>query len=286
MSSVLHPVGPEPGERYWVRRLAVLVAAVVAIVIVIALVGNAMSAGSAVQAEPAPPSVAAPTLPPTTASASPTPEGSASPTPAGGATPGATTPLAGASAPPTPGSTVSPDPGQTPDAERSTPPTSTEKRKAEQQAAEKKAAEKKAAEKKAAGTKKSAPVLASCPADTVRPTLTGPRTVKAKKAATFELSLINGSGNPCYVKVTSDNFRLTIVSGSDRVWSSADCSKAVPATSRKLAAEKSVDWTMTWDGSRSGSGCTKRPQAPRPGYYVAIANFDDAREVRWRVILT
>ena len=102
----------------------------------------------------------------------------------------------------------------------------------------------------------------------------------------FELSLINGSGKACYVKVTSGNFRLTVVSGSDRVWSSEDCPKAVPATSRKLAAEKSVDWTMTWDGSRSGDGCTKRPEAPKPGYYVAIANFDDAREVRWRVILT
>jgi len=279
MSSVLHPVGPEPRERYWVRRLAVLVAAVVAIVVVIALVGNAMSAGSAVQAEPAPPSVAAPTLPPVTASASATP--SSSPSASASPTPAAATPTALTSESPTAGSTVTPDPGQKPKAERSTPPTSTEKKKAEQQAAEKKAAAKKAASKK-----KAAPVLASCPADDVRSTLTGPRKLKAKKSATFELSLINGSGKACYVKVTSGNFRLTIVSGSDRVWSSEDCPKAVPATSRKLAAEKSVDWTMTWDGSRSGDGCTKRPEAPKPGYYVAIANFDDAREVRWRVILT
>src|SRR3954467_14572310 len=99
MSSVLHPVGPEPRERYWVRRLAVLVAAVVAIGIVIALVGNAMSAGSAVQAEPAPPTVVAPTPPPP-ASASPVADPTASPTP--GTTPGASG-TAAPSASPTPG---------------------------------------------------------------------------------------------------------------------------------------------------------------------------------------
>ncbi|SEP60513.1 hypothetical protein [Microlunatus flavus] len=278
MSSVLHPVGPEPRERYWVRRVAVLVAAVVAIGIVIALVGNAMSAGSAVQAEPAPPSVSAPTLPPTP-SASPSAEATASPTASGSPTPGSATPSAAApsSAAPTPSDTVTPDPKQKPKSERSTPPTSTDKKKAEQQAAEKKAAAKK---------KKAATVLASCPADDVRSTLTGPRKVKAGKSAKFSLSLINGSDKSCYAKVTGANFRLTIVSGSDRIWSSEDCPKAVPAQSRKLTPQKSVDWTMRWDGTRSGKGCKERKESPEAGYYWAIANFDDAREVRWRLILT
>lgn len=285
MSSVLHPVGPEPRERYWVRRLAVLIAIVVAIGIVIALVGNAMSAGSAVQAEPAPPTVVAPTLPAVTPSAtagdtaSPTPGATASPTPGGTATPapGATPIAPTASASPTDGSVVTPKPGQTAKTQKSTPPTAANKKKAEQQAAEKKAA----AQKKAKAT-----VLATCPTNDLRPTLTGPKKVKAKKSATFSVSLINGSSKSCYLKVGSGNYTLTIVSGQDKIWSTQDCPAAVRAQSRKLTPQKSLDWKITWNGQRSGSGCSKQPETPRAGYYWAIANFDDAKEVRWRIILT
>lgn len=288
MSSVLHPVGPEPRERYWVRRLAVLIAAVVAIGIVIALVGNAMSAGSAVQAEPAPPSIAPPTLPATPA-ASPTPLGTASPTPAGTAspTPGATasstaTTTPSASASPTDGGVVTPDPKQKPKGERSTPPTDAQKKRAAAQAAEKKAAAKKAAAQK----KAAAPVLATCPTNDLRPTLTGPRKVKAEKATTFAVSLINGSSKTCFLKVASANFTLTVVSGKDRIWSSNDCPATVPTLSRKLGPQNSLDWKVAWNGQRSGSGCSKQRETPRAGYYWAIASFDDTREVRWRVILT
>jgi hypothetical protein len=285
MSSVLHPVGPEPRERYWVRRVAVLVAAVVVIGVVIALVGNAMSAGSAVQAEPAAPSPVFPTVvatPSATPSAAPTPGSTGSPTP--GTTPGGT-PAAtpSASAAPTPGDTVTPDPGQTPKAERSTPPTSTDSKKA----AAEKAAQKKAAEqKKAAAQKKKAPVLAACPTSGVRTTLTGPRTVKAGKPVDFDLSVINSSSTTCYLKVASDNVTLTVVSGKDRIWTTDDCAKTIPSQSRKLSPQKSVDWSSTWNGKRSADGCTSRPEKVKPGYYWAIASFDDAPEVRWRLILT
>ncbi len=298
MSSVLHPVGPEPRERYWVRRLAVLIAAVVAIGIVIALVGNAMSAGSAVQGEPVPPSIAPPTLPVTPA-ASATPGSTASPAPTASPTPGADpsstasstasasttqTPTTGASASASPkdGGVVTPDPKQKAKTQRSTPPTDADKKRAAAQAAAKKAAAKKAAAQK----KAAAPVLATCPTGDLRPTLTGPKKVKAKKAATFAVSLINGSSRTCYLKVTSANYTLTIVSGKDKIWSSQDCPSAVPASSRKLASQKSLDWKITWNGQRSGSGCSKQRETPRAGYYWAIASFDDSREVRWRVILT
>ena len=284
MSSVLHPVGPEPRERYWVRRVAVLVAAVVAIGIVIALVGNAMSAGSAVQAEPAPPSVVVPTLP-ATPSASPSPSGAASPTPGDTPVPGATPSAGGtpttattSSASPRPtGSVVTPDPGQTPKTEKKTAPTQADKKKAEAQAAAKKAA----AKKKAAAT-----VLASCPASDVRTTLIGPKKVTAKKSATFAVSLVNDSKKSCFLKATGGNFTLTVVSGKDRVWSTEDCASTVPAQSRKLAPQKSVDWKIRWNGRRSAEGCKNASENPRPGYYWAIANYDDASEVRWRIIVT
>lgn len=50
MSAVLHPVGPEPAQTYWVRRLVVMVVAVILLAIVITLLGNV---GRGQQAEPA-----------------------------------------------------------------------------------------------------------------------------------------------------------------------------------------------------------------------------------------
>ena len=216
---------------------------------------------------------------PVTPSASPTPDATASPSPTASPTPGAATPRAtptdGASASPTPGGVVTPEAGQTPKTQRSTPPTATDKKKAQVEAAAKKAA-----------AKKKVTALATCPTGDLRPTLTGARTVKATKATTFSLSLINGSSKACYLKMTSANFTLTLVSGKDRIWSTDDCPAAVPAQSRKLASQKSVDWKIRWNGQRSGSGCSKERKKPGPGYYWAIANYDDAKEVRWRLILT
>ena len=129
-------------------------------------------------------------------------------------------------------------------------------------------------------------MLATCPTSDLRPTLTGPKKVKAKKSATFAVSLINGSSTSCYLKVASSNYTLTIVSGKDKIWSTQDCPAAVAAQSRKLTPQKSLDWKIKWNGQRSGSGCSKQRETPKAGYYWAIANFDDTKEVRWRIILT
>ena len=78
MSSVLHPVGPEPAQTYWIRRAAVLSVAILVLAVVVALIINGTSSGSAVQAEPSPP----PASPPTAAassSASATPTAKKSP---------------------------------------------------------------------------------------------------------------------------------------------------------------------------------------------------------------
>ena len=243
MSSVLHPIGPEPRERYWVRRVAVLVAAVVAIGIVIALVGNAMSAGSAVQAEPAPPTIVPPTLPPVTAS-------------------------------PTPGT-----PGTTPSA--SPTPTSSST------ASDKKSTTSKTPSKDSKSKKKPTkqPVYAACDGSDLRPTLTGDRTVKLGKKTTFSLSVINGGKKTCKVAVTPSDATLTIVSGGDRIWSTKDCPAALPTAKRTLLPEHALGWKVTWSGKRSGEDCTTSKVAPKKGYYWAIASFDGADDVRFRVIL-
>ena len=60
MSSVLHPVGPEPAQTYWVRRAAVLSVAILVLAVVVALILDGTSSGSAVQAEPSRPPAPSP----------------------------------------------------------------------------------------------------------------------------------------------------------------------------------------------------------------------------------
>lgn len=264
MSSVLHPVGPEPRERYWVRRLAVIVAAIVAISIVVALVGNAMSAGSAVQAEPVPPTIAPLPVP--------------SPTP---------TPATSGSASPTPGAAPSGTPAATPSASPSPSASSTASGKSTTKAAPKKETPKEETAKSKKKKKKATtqPVYSACDGHDLRSTLTGDRTVTLKKKTTFSLSLINGGKKTCKVTVKPSSATLTIVSGGDRIWSTKDCPAAQPATKRTLLPEHALTWKVTWSGKRSGDDCKTGKVAPKKGYYWAIASFDGADDVRFRVIL-
>ncbi|GAA1426603.1 hypothetical protein GCM10009616_01600 [Microlunatus lacustris] len=232
MSGVLHPVGPEPEETYWARRVAVLIALVAVVGLVVALVVNT-SRGAAVSADPVPPPATSPTALDSPA-ASPSPSVSATPSP---------TSSASASASPSPTASKSPRPEPTP----------------------------------------SGPV--ACPPKELRTTLTGKQRLKPEQKTTFTLSLINGSDQTCVVTVAPENFELKIYSGTDRIWSTDDCAKAVKKLSAKVNAEDAVEWTMTWDGQRSRPGCRTRPEVPRPGTYFVTAQLDGAKPVQLRMIL-
>jgi hypothetical protein len=124
-----------------------------------------------------------------------------------------------------------------------------------------------------------------CPAEELRPTLTGKQRLAPKKHNTFQLSLINGSDETCRARVTNKNFELTIYSGSDRIWSTADCPSTIKPISRKLSAEHAVAWSLTWDGKRSKPDCKSAREVPRPGAYVATAQLEGAEPVQLRMIL-
>jgi hypothetical protein len=177
---------------------------------------------------------------------------------------------------PSGGPTVTPDPTPTTEATPTTKATS----KAASEAKAKAKTQTKTTKKK-----KAVPVLAACPTSDLRSTLTGKQSLKTKTSTTFSLSLINGSKNPCYLRLTGGNFTLTVVSGKDRIWTTADCPTTVPALSRKLAPEQAVPWKVTWNGKRSKDGCKSRPETPKAGTYWAIAQFDDAKAVRLRMVL-
>lgn len=238
MSGVLHPVGPEPAQTYWIRRGVVLAALAVVISLLVGLTVNLTQAANASGPE-APPAGAA---------------DSATPSPSAG--PSSSTPLSSITA-------RVERPG-------SASPTATAGGSARTPA-------------RARATK---PPTPACDPSQVRVTLTGPPRVKAAKKARLEVSLINGGPQRCRVAVGSQNFALTIVSGTDRIWSTRDCLKSLTSKSAVLDREAALIWKVTWNGRRSFEGCRTRPETPRPGTYVATARFAGAEPVRFRMLLT
>jgi hypothetical protein len=249
MSSVIHPVGPEPEQTYWRRRLVVVAAAVLLVALVIALVIGGTSTGSAVSAAPSPSPVLVPPAVPVT----PTPL-TPSPSPS-----------------PSPSASESGQTSATPSPSPSGPASARDRTAAPTPSA------------KPAKPTKRAPV--ACSPKDLRATLTGKQQLKPKQPTTFALSLINGSGATCVVTVTPTTFELKIYSGTDRIWSSHDCSTAVKSRSVTLEAEDAVAWSMRWDGRRSRKDCKTRPEVPRPGTYFATAQLDRAKPVQLRLVL-
>ena len=273
MSGVLHPVGPESEETYWLRRAMVAGAALLLVILVVALFVNSTSTGSAV-ATPATPS---PTSPATEPGATPSavPSG-VSPSPSASAS-------ASASASPSTSaaSTSSAEASSKPAGKASSKPSdkasSTSSDKASSTSSDKASGE---------SSKKATPAgPVTCSPAKLRATLTGDQRLKPEEKTTFTLSLINGSGASCRVSVSPKNFELTIYSGSDRIWSSDDCATAVRPITEKIAAEDAVTWSMAWNGRRSADDCKVRPEVPRPGTYVATAQLKGADPVQFRMIL-
>jgi hypothetical protein len=127
---------------------------------------------------------------------------------------------------------------------------------------------------------------ADCPAEELRPTLTGKQRLAPNRPSTFHLSLINGSDQTCIARVTRKNFELQIYSGNDRIWSTADCRSAIKAITSKVGSEHAVAWSLTWDGKRSKSDCRSSRAAPRPGTYHITAQLKGAEPVQLRMLLS
>jgi hypothetical protein len=155
---------------------------------------------------------------------------------------------------------------------------------APRKAAASKATPRKAVPRKAA-PRKAAPPPPACAPDQLRATLTGQRNIKTNRRTTFALSLINGSPATCVVRVTADNFELKVYSGTDRIWSTRDCTRAVKTVRKAVVPEGAVEWKMTWDGNRSRKNCKDRPEEPQAGTYSATAQLDGAKPVRLWIML-
>ena len=267
MSGVLHPMGPEPAQTYWVRR-AVLVA-VVLLLAVIVVFGVANLTKAAVATAPPP------AIPP--AGTSPSPSTVSSPattsTPSAAASPAPSTASGGASASAAPPKSAGPS-GSTAAKPPATPTT-------QPSAATK------------TPTTQPTPVVTvigtpDCRPAALRVKVSGDRTLSPGQNTTFTLSLVNGAALTCLTSVTDKNFELKIYSGQDRIWSSRDCARSLAAFDKKLAPRAGVAWKMAWNGERSvkGKDCKSGTDTPTAGVYWATAQLNGAKPVQLRMIIS
>lgn len=87
----------------------------------------------------------------------------------------------------------------------------------------------------------------------------------------------------CLWKPSKDTLTLKITSGSDNIWFSSECPKAMPNDSVVLRNDKATQVRMTWDARRSDEGCTKERKWALPGTYhlEAAALGGDPQEARF-----
>ena len=88
--------------------------------------------------------------------------------------------------------------------------------------------------------------------------------------STIDLQL-QGTQPACTFQVSSSTVVVKITSGSDRIWSSQDCPKAVP--SREVVVRSGVATTVPvrWSGRRSDADCSSSPDWALPGFYHVVA---------------
>lgn len=87
------------------------------------------------------------------------------------------------------------------------------------------------------------------------------------------VALTNTGSAACTVDGGSGNQVVTVTSGADRIWSSADCQGEVAERLLLLDPGAQDVVPVTWDRSRSDEACTGGLAAPRAGTYQAVATM-------------
>jgi hypothetical protein len=111
-----------------------------------------------------------------------------------------------------------------------------------------------------------------CGPDNVRLTTTAnPFTAAGSALPQFDVNVTHVGDDACLLDTTSDDTALVITSGSDRVWSSADCADTAALDSQALLLQPGAaeELHLTWSRQRSNPDCTTQTAEPRAGFYWA-----------------
>jgi len=116
-------------------------------------------------------------------------------------------------------------------------------------------------------------------------TVDGPGTVKPGATAQLTVTVTNSGQDTCTFTFDS-RFTLRIVSGTDEIWSTANCGQWAPTGSHSLAPAAAVTWQTTWDRHRSQATCKVVAATLKTGTYVANALYTGASTAQLVMQLT
>ena len=142
-----------------------------------------------------------------------------------------------------------------------------------------------ATEQPTAASSSAAPAPTACDPGVLTLSVTGPGTVKAGATAQLTISVTNSGADACTFAFDS-RFTLKIVSGTDEIWSTADCAQWAPTGSQAVAAGAAATWQTTWDRHRSQATCKIVPTTLNSGTYVATASYTGASSAQLVMLLT
>ncbi|GII39156.1 hypothetical protein Pph01_41590 [Planotetraspora phitsanulokensis] len=87
----------------------------------------------------------------------------------------------------------------------------------------------------------------------------------------FLLTIVSTARVACTVDVGPRALEMRVTSGSDRVWSTADCVSGPGVDTQTLQRGVPYVRTIQWDRRLSGSDCSSRRSSAAAGTYVASA---------------
>lgn len=117
---------------------------------------------------------------------------------------------------------------------------------------------------------------ASCPAAAVK--VAAATDAPAYAAGTnplLTLSVTNTGTEPCEINVGTNQMEFIVTSGSDRIFSSADCQDGGADLMKEFAAGATEKANFTWERLRSAPGCGPVASNPNPGWYVFTARLGE-----------
>lgn len=101
------------------------------------------------------------------------------------------------------------------------------------------------------------------------PAVTG---AQATRTVIIRLTLRTLVTTACTWRASSSSLQLKITSGSDRIWSTLDCPRAI--TTKDVVVRRDTDAVVdvAWSSRRSDEDCSSHTQWAMPGYYhVSVA---------------
>lgn len=104
----------------------------------------------------------------------------------------------------------------------------------------------------------------------------GHQTYSGGEQPRFTVTAVNTGQRTCSYDVGPKALELRVTSGSDRIWSSADCAGVSDA--RHLKRGVPYTRTITWNRVRSNSKCKHTDQKAKPGTYVVRLHGDHVKD--------